>query len=118
MPSFSSRLWASASLADWSAAPGQVAADQSASEAEAQMRDEKLGTAHGAREWSVVTTVPFERATPYPQSIRRIEYDTWANLAAAGVVPAAPWPDHRPRPFPASPDGAGYAPDPPPEPEF
>ncbi len=100
-------------------APSAASQDQSAGEAAAaQRRDEKLGTAHGAREWSVVTTVPFERATPYPQSIRRIEYDTWANLAARGVIPASPWPDHRPRPFPANPDGAGYVPDPPPELEY
>ena len=34
----------------------------------AERRDEKLGTAHGAREWSAVTTVDFERATSYPTS--------------------------------------------------
>jgi hypothetical protein len=77
----------------------------------AQRREEKLGTAHGAREWSVATTVPFERATRYPQLIRRIEYDTYERLAAIGVV-RPPWePAHRPRPFPGS--GAGYVPDPP-----
>lgn len=79
----------------------------------AERRTEKLGTGHGAREWSVSTIVPFERATPYPQLIRRIEYDTFDNLVAAGVI-RPPWDaGHRPRPFPSSPDGAGYAPDPP-----
>ena len=97
-------------------APSNAAAqDQSAGEVVAQRRDEKLGTAHGAREWSMVTTVPFERATRYPQTIRRIEYDTWANLASRGVIPSSPWQDPRPRPFPG---GEGYVPDPPPEPEF
>lgn len=76
-------------------------------------RDERLGTAHGAREWSVVDIVPFERATSYPQFIRQIEYDTYANLVAAGVIPTAPYPPHRPRPFPLAPDGEGYVPDPP-----
>jgi len=31
----------------------------------AERQDERLGTAHGAREWSTVTMVDFERATPY-----------------------------------------------------
>lgn len=77
----------------------------------ARRQEEKLGTAHGAREWSVATTVTFERATRYPQLIRRIEYDTYDRLAASGVAPP-PWePGHRPRPFPGN--GAGYVPDPP-----
>ncbi len=82
--------------------------------APALRRDEKLGTAHGAREWSAITIMPFERASPYPQFTRQIEYDTYARLAAAGVIPTAPYPPRRPRPFPQSPDGAGYVPDPPP----
>jgi hypothetical protein len=78
-------------------------------------REEKLGTAHGAREWSQVTTVPFDRASDEPQSVRQIEYDTYANLVAAGVIPR--WRDElpHPRPFPSDPDGGGYVPDPPPE---
>lgn len=80
--------------------------------AEAQQRPEKLGTGHGAREWSVVTTVEFERATSSPQFIRRIEYDSFENLVASGVIPRArPAPAH-PRPFPSSPDRNGYVPDP------
>jgi hypothetical protein len=61
--------------------------------------------------------VSFERATPYPQSIRQIEYDTYANLVARGVIP--PWAHaepHRPRPFPSNPNGQGFVPDPPREP--
>jgi hypothetical protein len=75
--------------------------------------DEKLGTAHGAREWSVVNTTTFVRATNYPQSVRQIEYDTYANLVACGVIPLPRYDDHRPRPFPVNPDGEGYVPDPP-----
>jgi len=80
----------------------------------ASEQDERLGTAHGAREWSVVHTVSFERATPYPQSVRQIEYDTYAHLVASGVIPR--WRDQepRPRPFPLNPGGEGYVPDPPP----
>jgi hypothetical protein len=74
-------------------------------------RNEKLGTGHGPREWSAVTTVAFERATSYPQLISRIEYDSTENLIAMGVIPPTrPPPPARPRPFPANP---GYVPDPP-----
>ena len=78
----------------------------------AQRRDDKLGTAHGAIEASVTQEVPFERATSYPQFTRQIEYDTYDNLVVAGVIPHGG--EHRPRPFPARPDGAGFVPDPPP----
>lgn len=78
--------------------------------------EDKLGTAHGAREWSVSSTTAFERATRYPQSLRLIEYDTYANLVAVGVIPRFPYADHRPRPFPANPDQPGFVPDPPSEP--
>jgi hypothetical protein len=74
-------------------------------------RDDKLGTGHGAREWSVVNIVSFERATTYPQFVRQIEYDTYANLVASGVI--TPLAANHPRPFPTTPDGAGYVPDPP-----
>ncbi|HWE47541.1 MAG TPA: hypothetical protein VG407_16080 [Caulobacteraceae bacterium] len=74
--------------------------------------DEKLGTGHGEREWSVVRTVEFERATNRPEMVQQIEYDTYDRLVAAGVIRAV---DHPPRPFPMKPDGEGYVPDPPPE---
>jgi len=78
----------------------------------AERRNDKLGTAHGAREWSTVTNVDFERATPYPQMIRRIEYDSYERLVASGVIPAPrPW-SRPPRAFPGS-DGPRYVPDPP-----
>ncbi len=86
----------------------------------AQKRSDKLGTAHGALEEDVMTYEPFERQTPYPQFTRQIEYDTYDNLVAAGVIPRSP-PRPQPRPksrrpqaFPAEPDNAGFVPDPPP----
>ena len=81
--------------------------------AAAARQDEKLGTAHGAREWSVVNTVPFERATPYPQVIRQIEYDTHEHLVAAGVIPPSWNEERRPRPFPSTSGEPVYVPDPP-----
>jgi hypothetical protein len=90
-----------------------AAASASAAGVFAQQRDEKLGTAHGAREWSEVTQTAFERATSYPQAVQQIEYDTYANLVASGVIPRWRGEEPRPRPFPSQPDGAGYVPDPP-----
>jgi hypothetical protein len=77
---------------------------------------EKLGTAHGAREWSVTYYVPFERETSYPQWIEQVDYDTRNHLIASGVIPADGYEGHRPRPFPSSPGGANYVPDPPGDP--
>jgi hypothetical protein len=101
--------------------PGRRAAPESSADSAAlsegvvtaQRREEKLGTAHGAREWSVATSVSFERATRHPQLIRRIEYDTYDRLVASGVVPRSWDAGRRPRPFPSSPGEGGYVPDPP-----
>lgn len=90
--------------------PPAAEADAAGSGAYAQ-RSEKLGTGHGAREWSYSPTVWFQCATPYPVQIGRIEYDTYENLIAAGVIPRRPGP--QPRPFPVEPGREGYVPDPP-----
>jgi hypothetical protein len=81
--------------------------------AETTARSERLGTGHGAREWSAVRSVQFERATPYPQYVQRLEYDSYDNLVAAGVIPRRRPYAPRPRPFPSSPERNGYVPDPP-----
>ncbi|HLI67876.1 MAG TPA: hypothetical protein VKU90_16040 [Caulobacteraceae bacterium] len=78
---------------------------------ESERRDERLGTAHGAREWSVVHLVDFERATSYPQWVRQIEYDTRAHLLARGVIPTLRDDGRQPNPFPS--DSEGFVPDPP-----
>jgi hypothetical protein len=92
------------------APPPPASASQSASRAYRQ--DERLGTAHGAREWSQVNMTTFERATRYPAAVRQIEYDTYAHLVARGVIPRRWREPTEPRPFPSSP-GAGFVPDPP-----
>jgi hypothetical protein len=81
--------------------------------AKAERQDERLGTAHGAREWSAVAMVDFERATPYPQFARQIEYDTRDHLIASGVIPGPREYERRPNPFPANSDQEGFVPDPP-----
>lgn len=75
----------------------------------------KLGTAHGEIEQSHVDTVSFERLTDRPDTVQLIEYDSMANLIAAGVIPRQPPPPRRPRPFPGNHDNDGYVPDPPPQ---
>ncbi|MCU0951088.1 MAG: hypothetical protein MUC68_08465 [Burkholderiaceae bacterium] len=78
-------------------------------------RQDRLGTGHGQSESSRVSTTAFERATPQPEQVVTVFYDSHANLVAAGVIPpwVAPWVAQAPRtpqPFPGS---AGFVPDPP-----
>jgi hypothetical protein len=67
-----------------------------------------LGTAHGAREDSIVGTTEFERARPVPDSLITIRYDRRERLVAMGIIPDG----RRPQPFPES-QGDGFVPDPP-----
>ncbi|MDO9405639.1 MAG: hypothetical protein Q7T87_16530 [Polaromonas sp.] len=71
----------------------------------------KLGTAHGERETSVVSTTSFERLQDQPNEIIRIRYDSRENLVASGVIRE---PARMPAPN-AFPDAASaqYVPDPP-----
>ena len=103
-----------APLAEAQRAPSASAAARTSGDGYAQQpREEKLGTAHGEREWSYSERTTFQRATSYPQSTRQIEYDTYGNLTARGVVPGGGRIGHRPRPFPFESDSAGFARDPP-----
>lgn len=70
---------------------------------------ERLGTAHGRREWSVSTRTDFERMSPSPQAMLEIFYDSVPNLVTAGVIPRPPV---QARAFPGD-DGRGFVPDPP-----
>jgi hypothetical protein len=69
-------------------------------------RDERLGTGHGAREFAHVDTTTFERASRHPAETVAIWYDSYANLAARGIV-ERPLARAEPRPFPG-----GFVPDP------
>src|SRR5207244_10642813 len=72
----------------------------------------KLGTGHGAAEWSPIRHTGFQRRTSQPEQLLEIQYDSQANLMAAGIMPrplaALP---ALPRSFPNS--SGGYVPDPP-----
>jgi hypothetical protein len=72
-------------------------------------RGTTLGTGHGRSEASYVTYASFERASAHPAEIITIHYDTYANLAAMGVIrePRYARPHTRPTPFPGQ-----FVPDP------
>jgi hypothetical protein len=48
--------------------------------------ERKLGTGHGRNENSQVTYTEFERASPTPDEVIAIHYDTYHNLVAQGVI--------------------------------
>ena len=84
--------------------------EASASRQAAPPTAQKLGTAHGQRESSVVSSTTFERQQPQPDEVVLIRYDSRANLLALGVIrPAQQQPV--PNAFPES--ATAYVPDPP-----
>lgn len=92
------------------AAPAAVGA--AGALANEQRQASRLGTGHGASEWSVSRRTAFERASSTPDQLARIEYDSLQRLVAAGIVPLPrPLPSDRPSPFPGSP--MAFVPDPP-----
>jgi hypothetical protein len=98
---------------------GQTAADslaenrseqsesRSARSAEAEKKSSKLGTGHGAREYSPTRYTEFVRNSDTPDEIITIYYDSRSKLIARGIIPSPRLAE--PSPFPA---GAGFVPDP------
>lgn len=70
-------------------------------------KDERLGTGHGAREYSHIDTTTFERSTSWPAEQVSIYYDSYRNLVAQGII-ERPIARRDPQPFPN-----GFVPDPP-----
>ncbi|MDQ3205426.1 MAG: hypothetical protein M3Q40_02720 [Pseudomonadota bacterium] len=56
--------------------------------AESASAPQRLGTGHGAREWSPVSHTVFDRATRSPTQVTLIRYDARARLVALGVLPS------------------------------
>jgi hypothetical protein len=100
---------ASESSAAGAAAPQRAEADGQRGRL-AQNKSERLGTGHGASEYSYVSTTTFERLRSTPEQVVTIRYDSRENLLALGVIPPAPIAMPTPRPFPGS---GGFVPDPP-----
>jgi len=73
----------------------------------------RLGTGHGAREYSYVLHTEFERLQSEPNEVIRIRYDSYENLVAMGIVRRPrPTPPGGVNPFPGS-VAQQYVPDPP-----
>ena len=67
-----------------SAAPSAAAAPSE--KAAGALRDERLGTGHGEREYAPTAHTAFERAGPQPAEVIRVRYDSYENLLASGVI--------------------------------
>ena len=89
------------------AAPPDTSA---AARSQAPLARDKLGTGHGARETDYMRIVPFQRASAQPDQRLEIRYDSYENLAAAGIVPPPRVAQTAPHAFPADRD---FVPDPP-----
>jgi hypothetical protein len=95
------------------AAPAAAAANDAVGSTEAARRSERpapqarIGTGHGRSEHSPTSYTQFERASPTPDEVVTIHYDSRENLVAMGVIPV---PRLTPNPFPAA---VGFVPDPP-----
>ena len=73
---------------------------------------QRIGTGHGAREWSPVQRTEFVRASSRPEQLTQLRYDAPARLAALGIIPRPyrrQWPyAQQPQAFPD-----GFVADPP-----
>jgi hypothetical protein len=76
------------------------------------LREPKLGTGHGEREYSSVVHTVFERLQSVPSEIIRIRYDSLDNLIAMGIVKRTRPVPQTLDPFPGSPQQS-YVPAPP-----
>ena len=86
-----------------------AAAAESSADAYGPVPQQRLGTGHGAREWSPVGRTGFERASRHPAQVSELRYDDIDGLVAMGVLPR-PYPRYGyegPRAFPG-----GFVPDP------
>ena len=89
------------------AAPAQREAQPAEKSRALAKSEERLGTGHGAREYSHVDNTTFDRATSYPAEQVSIWYDSYRNLVAQGII-QRPIARQDPQPFPN-----GFVPDPP-----
>jgi hypothetical protein len=91
---------ASAAASEPKALPARPAQDYTSPSSTAlRQSQEKLGTGHGERENSYVSYTGFRRASPTPDEILTVYYDSRENLIAHGIIPGAPRVAD-PRPFP------------------
>jgi hypothetical protein len=98
----------SAGAARPASAPEQREAQAAMKEKDSSVaKSERLGTGHGAREYSHIESTTFERSSNRPAEQLAIYYDSYRNLVAQGVI-VRPIARQDPQPFPN-----GYVSDPP-----
>jgi len=91
------------------ASPAPALESQSADKAGSLAKSEKrLGTGHGASEYSHIESTTFERSSRRPAEQLSIWYDSYKNLVARGVIPTPRPIAVEPQPFP----NGGFVPDP------
>ena len=88
-------------------APARAAAEARHRSPTADSSAQKIGTGHGAREWSPVASTSFVRATARPIQVSQLRYDSHATLVARGILPPG-FQHHGPQAFPG-----GFVADPP-----
>ena len=103
---------ADSARAESKAAAPSAARESSAADAYAgAQQPQRLGTGHGAREWSPVGQTSFERASARPAQVTQLRYDDRNALIAMGILPRHEWryaSEDAPRAFPN-----GFVADPP-----
>jgi hypothetical protein len=70
-----------------------------AAKAAGALREERLGTGHGEREYAPTAHTTFERASERPAEVIRLRYDSFEKLLASGVIRSRRGPPP-PEPFP------------------
>ena len=96
------RMQAQDAPADGAGARGDARSEADSQQADAatvrrsqRKIESSLGTGH-------VRNVAFERATPYPEEVVTIYYDSYNNLLAQGIVAPTPVARPKPQPFPGA----------------
>ncbi|QDH71108.1 hypothetical protein [Marilutibacter alkalisoli] len=89
--------------------PGADDAAPTAESRAAAPARQRIGTGHGAREWSPASRTHFTRASRHPAQVSEIRYDTRERLIALGII------HNRRSPQPEAPQAfpTGFVPDPP-----
>ncbi len=102
----------SRSRAEKAAAPAAQGSAESAADSLYGADTRRIGTGHGAREWSPVGSTDFVRATRSPEQVTELRYEAPQRLAALGILPRPyrSWwqQDDAPQAFPS-----GFVADPP-----
>ena len=96
---------------DKAAAPSAAREASAATDSYGSAQPQRIGTGHGAREWSPVGQTTFERASSRPSQLTQLRYDDRNALVAMGIIPREQWRhanDDAPRAFPN-----GFVADPP-----